>query len=797
MASNRDLEFALKFKNQASSALSQVRKDLKALGVDLKTISSGMASIATSSAKVQNAVNGQALASQKADIAAQRLTQQQKALELQNVRLAQTEAALMLRENQLALQSDRLLVAQQRLEQQKKRLAQQTGILGGAFGNLLRQFLPFTVAAAAFQGIRMADEFRLLQARIGNATKETGDAAKAFAGLKDIARQTGTGLEGTVNIFQRLSQVRKEIHATTDEMLQFTDTVSKLGVISGASPDALKFGLTQLGQSLSSNLVRAEEFNSIMENIPEVGKAIAEEFGITTGQLRNLVINGKVLSADVFAAIINQSQRVNEEFEKFPLTVGRAWQGFLIDLQDAIGLMDKATGASNGLAKLIQFVGKNIGILANAFAALANVIQAMGIALYAQFLRLFNFLTSKLTTIINTVGEALHKFFKTDFKPIDLRITGPDGKPLTDSDIITEVGVGVREKLNEAINNVNNGAAGVNDVLGIADPKVQEKRKEAIREIGTDYKKLAALLGTKGDNKQKSFYADLAEKIALLKEETLWVGKSNEAKERALAIAKVQQDAIKAGVKDFDVSAYAKAYDDLARAKKKVHEDFATGFQAAMQNMKDNAQGLGDLAGDILQRSVDGIDNTIKGLVTGSIKSFKDLQGAVGNILGDLAADIASFVVKQTALNAIFGLFGGGGGITWNSPGTASVFGGVQKYAKGGVTNGPEIFPDGNGVGMRGEAGKEGILPLKRLANGDLGVQAMGAGGGGMTLNYMPTFMLDTNGGSSSSGGSQSAGGMDGFMRVLNSEVKKTTIEVIQEQQRPGGLLAGGRGRAT
>jgi phage-related minor tail protein len=51
--------------------------------------------------------------------------------------------------------------------------------------------------------------------------------------------------------------------------------------------------------------------------------------------------------------------------------------------------------------------------------------------------------------------------------------------------------------------------------------------------------------------------------------------------------------------------------------------------------------------------------------------------------------------------------------------------GGLRKFASGGVVDSPTLFKYGNGgKGLMGEAGPEAIVPLKRAANGDLGVSA-------------------------------------------------------------------------
>ena len=63
----------------------------------------------------------------------------------------------------------------------------------------------------------------------------------------------------------------------------------------------------------------------------------------------------------------------------------------------------------------------------------------------------------------------------------------------------------------------------------------------------------------------------------------------------------------------------------------------------------------------------------------------------------------------------------------------------IQAYADGGVVGGPTYFPMAGGkTGLMGEAGPEAIMPLKRGANGKLGVQA--EGGGSTTVVQNNTF---------------------------------------------------------
>jgi lambda family phage tail tape measure protein len=50
----------------------------------------------------------------------------------------------------------------------------------------------------------------------------------------------------------------------------------------------------------------------------------------------------------------------------------------------------------------------------------------------------------------------------------------------------------------------------------------------------------------------------------------------------------------------------------------------------------------------------------------------------------------------------------------------------IVPFAEGGVVSRPSYFPMGRDIGLMGEAGAEAILPLRRGADGSLGVAASG-----------------------------------------------------------------------
>lgn len=211
--------------------------------------------------------------------------------------------------------------------------------------------------------MQTADQMRMLEARTINASKSIALGVQNFAELKRIAGEAGVALDSTVQVFQRVANTKDSIGATNAELLKMTETVSKLGVLSGASYEAQKNGLVQFAQAMSGGIVRAEEFNSLLENIPEVANAIAEGLGVSIGQLRRMVLEGKLLSKDVFNVLVEKADEVNKKFEKMPVTFDRIRTQASITFGTLVSDIDKSTDASGTLIRFVGRIGKGINDL--------------------------------------------------------------------------------------------------------------------------------------------------------------------------------------------------------------------------------------------------------------------------------------------------------------------------------------------------------------------------------------------------------------------------------------------------
>ncbi len=138
---------------------------------------------------------------------------------------------------------------------------------------------------------------------------------------------------------------------------------------------------------------------------------------------------------------------------------------------------------------------------------------------------------------------------------------------------------------------------------------------------------------------------------------------------------------------------------------------------------------------------------TMKSSFEEAVLSGKKLSDVLEGILEDIAKILLRKNITEPAAEAIGSIdwgsiFGGGSssGTIWNAKGNVYPAGDISQYSNSIVnkptffTGSPRAFAKGGNV--MGEAGAEGIFPLKRMGNGELGVQATGSGSN-VTVNII------------------------------------------------------------
>ncbi|WP_100961072.1 tape measure protein [Bosea sp. FBZP-16] len=227
---------------------------------------------------------------------------------------------------------------------------------------------------------KLADTWQEATNKIKSAGVGEAMAGAVSNEIADIASRSRTGFAEVADLYARLTRTGKDFGATQGEIALATETVSKALKVSGASASETQATLVQLGQALGSGRLQGDELRSLLENAPVVAQAIAKEFGVAVGQLKDLGAEGKLVSDRVFRAIVNAAPEVSAAFAKTNASIA---DSFTI-LQNAalkfVGNSQQMGIAAAAASSSIQFLAKNIDGVATAAAAVGAVIASRLVA---------------------------------------------------------------------------------------------------------------------------------------------------------------------------------------------------------------------------------------------------------------------------------------------------------------------------------------------------------------------------------------------------------------------------------
>ncbi|MEO1208383.1 MAG: tape measure protein [Cyanobacteria bacterium J06638_20] len=250
---------------------------------------------------------------------------------------------------------------------------------------LVATFAGISTVAAVRGVFNLLDSYNQLENRLRVVTTSQGNLNAVFDELFAVSQRSRSSLAGTVELYSRLAISSRELGVNQQELLQFTESVNKAIIVSGASFREANQGLIQLSQGIASGTLRGDELRSVLEQLPIVADVIAQELGVTRGELRKLGEQGLITAGDIITAFQNAEEQIEQQFAKTIPTLSQAF-GLLADqVRFTVGRLDEAVGATEVLVRAILFLRDNIqgllGVLVAIIPALA--VRLAGAALLA------------------------------------------------------------------------------------------------------------------------------------------------------------------------------------------------------------------------------------------------------------------------------------------------------------------------------------------------------------------------------------------------------------------------------
>lgn len=242
-----------------------------------------------------------------------------------------------------------------------RKLDMETKGLTGSVHGLKAGLVAIGGIAAAGQLIKIADGFTQMRGRLSLVVKEGENLAAIEDKLIQLAMKNRAALEPTVSLYARLRSARADL---SDEKVQkIVDSWNKTLVVSGASAGGAAAATMQFSQAMAGGVLRAEEFNSIVENNIRAVKLFAESLGVNMGQLRAMVNEGKLGFDELVKALTEDAGAVGAEFDSMGMTVSQALTNVETATTVLIGNIDQTLGASGGIASFINLLAGALGDL--------------------------------------------------------------------------------------------------------------------------------------------------------------------------------------------------------------------------------------------------------------------------------------------------------------------------------------------------------------------------------------------------------------------------------------------------
>lgn len=282
--------------------------------------------------------------------------------------------------------------------------------LGQKMGGVAKKALNMLPMAGAAAGVALvaqeisqlagkvsdtADQMTQLRARINLINDGTQTTTEIMDKVYAAAQRSRGGYVEMADSVAKLNMLAKDAFSSNDEAIMFVEQLNKQFKISGASVQESTAAMYQLTQAMASGKLWGDEFRSIMENAPMLAQSIAQEMGMTVGQLREMSSQGLITADVIKNALLNSAEETNAKFAEIPMTFAEIGQQLanqaLQAFQPVLAELSSITASSD-----FQAIVEGIGVSFKVMAAAAQVAIA---AIKAAF--------SALSVVVRTVASVI------------------------------------------------------------------------------------------------------------------------------------------------------------------------------------------------------------------------------------------------------------------------------------------------------------------------------------------------------------------------------------------------------
>lgn len=276
------------------------------------------------------------------------------------------------------------------------------------------------VAATAVKDLavgaaNLSDQMAQIRSRINLINDGSQTTVEIMDKIYAASQRSRGGYLEMADSVSKLNMLAKDAFSSNDEAIFFVEQLNKQFKISGASVEEATSAMYQLTQAMASGKLQGDEFRSIMENAPMLAQSIAQEMGMSVGQLKELSSQGLITADIIKNALYTSAEETNQKFAEIPMTfadIGQSIQNQFI--QAFTPVLEQLASITSSGEFLAAFEG--VGIAIRSVAAVAQV--SIGLISAA-----FN----SMKVVVSTVGNIVKSFavlVATAMPPVAAAIVG-------------------------------------------------------------------------------------------------------------------------------------------------------------------------------------------------------------------------------------------------------------------------------------------------------------------------------------------------------------------------------------
>lgn len=271
----------------------------------------------------------------------------------------------------------------------------------------------------AVSAVKTTDQLTQLRARINLINDGSQSTAEIMDKVFSAANRSRGSFLDMADSVAKLNMLAKDAFTSNDEAIYFVEQLNKQFKIAGAGVQETTSAMYQLTQAMAAGKLQGDEFRSIMENAPMLAQSIAQEMGLSVGQLKEMSSQGLITADIIKNALFASAEETNAKFAEIPMTfqdIGTKLQNDLIaafqPVMEELGNMtssDAFMSVLNELAFSFKVVAAaaqvSIAIIKGAFSGLSVVITTIK-NIVSSFVQLFVTSMPLITAAIIGVSAA-------------------------------------------------------------------------------------------------------------------------------------------------------------------------------------------------------------------------------------------------------------------------------------------------------------------------------------------------------------------------------------------------------